>query len=63
MDHFKINLDVYKKSNVLIDTGNFWEVSDDVLSRIEGVNYQSRKDKQNEYLRENPLVAKYPLSC
>ena len=55
---FKINLEEYKKSNVLVDTGNFWEVSDQVLARIEGENYIEKKEEHIKYLLENPNVAK-----
>ena len=39
-------------------TGNFWEISDKVLNRIEGVNYLENKVKHNTYLKDNPIVAK-----
>ena len=39
-------------------TGNFWEISDEVLNRIEGVNYLENKLKHNRYLKDNPIVAR-----
>ena len=39
-------------------TGNFWEISDEVLNKIEGVNYLENKLKHNKYLKDNPIVAK-----
>ena len=39
-------------------TGNFWEISDEVLNRIEGVSYLENKLKHNTYLKDNPIVAK-----
>ena len=53
---FKLNLELFKKGNILIDTGNFWEVSNEVLSKIEGPSYVLNKQKHNEYLLHNPLV-------
>ena len=43
MNDFKINLEGFKCSCTDIDTGNFWEVSDLVLSKIEGNNYLENK--------------------
>ena len=36
----------------------FWELSDAVLSRIEGANYADNKSSHNEFLKRNPYVAK-----
>ena len=55
---FKINLEEFKKTNNLVDTGNFWEVSNIVLAKIEGVNYIEKKKQQVQYLYKNPCVAK-----
>ena len=41
----------------ICNTGNFWEISDEVLNRIEGVNYLENKLKHNTYLKDNPIVA------
>ena len=38
--------------------GNFWELSDAVLSHIEGANYVDNKSSHNEFLKRNPYVAK-----
>ena len=63
--NFKIKLDEFKNkqlsdsfSNSYNDSGYFWEISKDVLSRIEGSNYLENKEKHNEYLWFNPYVAK-----
>ena len=63
--HFKMNLDEFKNkylSNPLSysndDSDHFWDISRDVLSRIEGSNYLENKEKHNEYLWFNPHVAK-----
>ena len=60
VDNFKIRLETFKKDNcdVFVDSGQFWEVSDMVLSKIEGPNYINNKSKHNAYLKENPYAAK-----
>ena len=55
---FKINLEEFKKTNNSVDTGNFWEVSNIVLAKIEGINYLEKKKQQVQYLYKNPCVAK-----
>ena len=58
---FKSNLELFKcktKALRICGTGNFWEISDEVLNRIEGVNYLENKLKHNTYLKDNPIVAK-----
>ena len=47
-----------EKFIVLLDTGNFWEVSDLVLSKIEGNKYLENKEKHVKFLIQNPSVAK-----
>ena len=57
---FKFNLEVFKcktKDLGICGVGNFWEISDEVLNRIEGVNYLENKLKHNIYLKDNPIVA------
>ena len=46
------------KSLGICDSGNFWELSNEVLNRIESGNYLENKLKHNIYLKENPFVAK-----
>ena len=36
----------------------FWNVSNEVLVRIEGASYVSNKEKHNDYLWFHPYVAK-----
>ena len=36
---FKIKLEKYKEENIFESRGNYWEVSNEVLSRIENSNY------------------------
>ena len=55
---FKIMLNEYKKDNIFETKGNFWGVSNEVLSRIENASYLDNKEKHNTYLWFNPFVAK-----
>ena len=61
VDIFKIKLEQFKidsiKGNATC-TGQFWELSDEVLGRIEGNSYLENKLVHNEYLKLNPFVAK-----
>ena len=57
--HLKlIYIEDFKKKSFLIDTGNFWEVSNEVLDKIEGIGYLKNKDTQVKYLVSNPSVAR-----
>ena len=61
LNGFKSGLETFKnhtKSLGICDSRNFWELSDEVLNRIEGENYLENKAKHNIYLKENPFVAK-----
>ena len=59
VNSFKVSLENFKKANLDNDVlGHFWEVSYEVLSKIEGPNYLANKVKHNEYLWFNPQVAK-----
>ena len=62
---FKVMLEEFKKSTIsksnissISKDSQFWEVSNEVLSKIEGSNYIENKAKHNEYLWFNPHVAK-----
>jgi hypothetical protein len=55
---FKIRLEQYKKDNLSEASGNFWEASNEVLARIETLNYFDNKDQHNVYLWFNPFVAR-----
>ena len=54
LQQFKLNA---KCGNVLIQDGNFWEISDEILNRIEGDNYLENKLEHNKYLSSHPFVA------
>ena len=61
IDSFKILSEGYKLRHIngnVIDTGNFWELSNEVLERIEGYNYIDDMKVHNEYLKLNPFVLK-----
>ena len=47
---FKVNLEDCKRKCVMIETGNYWEVSNIVLDQIKGPNYNQNKQVQNEFL-------------
>ena len=49
VDQFKKNLENFKISNLGVNSGNFWDVSEDVLSRIEGKGYLDNKTKHNTF--------------
>ena len=58
VEEFKIKLEKFKLDNIhLAETGNFWDVSEVVLNKIEGKSYLDNKVKQLEYLKHNPGVA------
>ena len=61
LNSFKAQLELFKirtKASGVYGTGNFWEISDEVLNRIECGNYIENKLKHNSFLKDNPLVAK-----
>ena len=52
---------LYKKDMISKSITNdcfFWNVSNEVLIRIEGASYASNKEKHNDYLWFHPYVAK-----
>ena len=59
VDSFKCNLESYKKESIR-KSGivNYWDISFEVLSRIEGPTYLANKEEHNSYLKLNPYVAK-----
>ena len=62
INNFKVNLAGYKDKcieNIYSgNTGNYWEVSEKVLSRIESPSYLSGRPTFMKYLEENPFVAR-----
>ena len=56
VEQFKVMLEKFKIDNIhLTDTGNFWEVSEAVLGKIEGTSYFENKLKHLKYLKDNGL--------
>ena len=61
LNMFKSNLELYKNKTRALGisgSGNYWEISDDVLNRIEGGSYLKNKMRHNEFLKDNPFAAK-----
>ena len=61
INSFKNQLESYKLdciSSANEHLGNFWELSDAVLSHIEGANYADNKSPHNKFLKKNPYVVK-----
>ena len=57
--NFKIKLYKFKNESVDSWSNNFWEVSNLIINKIEGnPNYLINKNNFNNYLLENPFVAK-----
>ena len=57
---FKNALDKYKNdclSSGFYRAGNYWDLSYEVLNRIEDNSYLDNKPLFNEYLKDNPFVA------
>ena len=57
---FKFNFEIFKsKTKGLGDSclGNFWKISNEVLDRIEDVNYLENKVRHNSFLKCNLIVA------
>ena len=53
-------LDIYKNdclSSGFYTAGNYWDLSCEVLNRIEDNSYLDNKQLFNEYLKNNPFVA------
>ena len=49
---------MYYYSLIQLGNGNYWDLSYEVLKRIESANYLDNKIRHNKYLRENPFIAK-----
>ena len=61
LDIFKRNLEMFKSKTRALGIsgcGNYWEISDEVLNRIEAGRYLENKMRHNEYLKDNPLAAR-----
>ena len=57
VDSFKKNLEIHKKNS--INTGNnYWDISEEVLAKIEATTSEASRCNYVEYMKENPWVAK-----
>ena len=57
VDAFKCNLGRHRNSSYNV-TGNYWEIAFEVLRRIDGKSSPAQRDAHNNYLRQNPWVAR-----
>ena len=61
LDIFKSNLESFKNKTRALGIsgcGNYWEIFDEVLNRIEAGSYLENKIRHNEFLKDNPFAAK-----
>ena len=61
VNSFKSGLYNYKSDIIrrgIVDSGNFWEVSGQILDKIENDFYLENKEIHNMYLIKNPYIAK-----
>ena len=61
LDIFKSNLELFNSKTRALGIsgcGNYWEISEEVLNRIEAGSYLENKTRHDEYLKVNPLAAK-----
>ena len=61
LNDFKSGIEKFKRDIISLgqlESGNYWDLSYEVLKRIESDNYLDNKIRHNKYLRENPFVAK-----
>ena len=57
VDAFKCNLSRHRNSSYNA-TGNYWEISFEVLRRIESKSSPGQRDAHIAYLKQNPWVAR-----
>ena len=61
LDIFKSNFESFKNKTRALGIsgcGNYWEISDEVLNRIEAGSYLENKIRHNEFSKDNPFAAK-----
>ena len=64
LDISKINLELFKNKTGALGisgSGNYWEISDEVLNCIKDGNYLENKMTHNEFLKDSPFAAKKKL--
>ena len=57
VNQFKNNLLKFKENNIYV-SGNYWEVSDVLMEKIEPETYVNNKKVFNEYVLSHPNYAK-----
>ena len=57
VENFKINLDKHKRTSINVGQ-NYWDVSEELLGKIESVTSDSSRNNYVEFMRDNPWVAK-----
>ena len=58
VDAFKIGLENFKRRSEYVK-GNFWEISQEILAKIDTPQAINSRSDFNTYLRENPWYARY----
>ena len=61
VDCFKSNLESFKTvciANSLVSNSYYWNISNEILTRIETPSYLENRVKQVEYLKARPYLAK-----
>ena len=59
LNGFKSGIEKFKWGTISLgqsESGNYWDLSYEVLKRIESANYLDNKITHNEYIGENPFV-------
>ena len=59
---FRVYLEYFKRKCVMVETGNYWEVSNIALDKIEGPKNNQNKQVHNEFLRNNALLQNEKVS-
>ena len=57
VDHFKANLEIHRKNCPTVGD-NYWDISEEVLAKIESTTSEASRRNYAEYMKENPWVAK-----
>ena len=57
VEHFKINLEKYKRECFEVGN-NYWDVSNDVLNKIEGGVSADNRSRYVQYMKNNPWTAR-----
>ena len=61
---FKSNLEIFNRKTIALKgccSGNFWEISYEVMNRIEGLNYLENKIRHDRFLKITLVLLKRNL--